>query len=586
MPTTPRTPAAPRESLWRSWPARIGLAVASVALAQWVELRLGADLTGISPLFFVAVVFSAFFGGWPAGLIATVLSAVCTAGVYFEQPSPSDGIGLDDVFRLIVFTAVALTVSWLQHINRQATREARAASEEAHAAREMADLARRQAEAANSAKDRFLNVLGHELRNPLNPVLALVTMRLQEHGGHADVEDEQLREDLEMIRRNVEVEARLIDDLLDSSRIRSGKLRLVRQGVNVLKLLGETVEAVRPAAEAAGVALEFRPAAASATAAAVIDGDPIRLRQVFWNLLNNAIKFTKKGAVAVSAHPTVGRRGVVVSVADDGPGIDPTLQNLIFEPFVQADRSDAYTSVEEAAGSSGSSGSSGSAGVSGDAAGGGGLGLGLSIVRGFVQAHGGTIGLRSVLGRGSVFRVKLPAAWIDRDEFSARHLAPVDVNADSDGLSPPHEERVLLRERRPMRVLLVEDHPDTARVTARLLKREGHAVAVAGSVAEGLAAADHQSFDLVISDIGLGDGNGCDLMRRLRDEHGLCGIAVSGYATDADVRRSRAAGFIVHLVKPVSLDTLCEHINSVADVIDDAEGIGELPASASHAVGG
>ena len=134
-----------------------------------------------------------------------------------------------------------------------------------------------------------------------------------------------------------------------------------------------------------------------------------------------------------------------------------------------------------------------------------------------------------------------------------------------------------------MRILLAEDHPDTAKVTARLLRREGHEVTVAGGLAEALAAADRDTFELVISDIGLGDGNGCDLMARLRDQHGLCGIAVSGYATDADVRRSRAAGFFAHLVKPVSLETLCEQINSVAEVIDDADGLGELPASASAA---
>ena len=595
------TPPTPRRSHWRSWLARVSLAVSAVALAQATEWSLGPKVTGVSPLFFVAVLLSAFFGGWQAGLIATLLSAICTAGIYFESPTPNDGIGADDAFRLAVFTAVALTVSWLQHINANATRDALAAGNEAHAAREMADAARRQAESANTAKDRFLNVLGHELRNPLNPVLAVVTMRLQGFDSEAHgAPDELLREDLEMIRRNVEVEARLIDDLLDSSRIRSGKLRLVRQGVNLLKLLGETVEAVRPAADAAGLSLEYRDPSPERLETAIIDGDPIRLRQVFWNLLNNAIKFTKAGGVVVTARPTVGRRGVVVSVGDSGSGVPRDLLGLIFEPFVQADRSDIYGTGRDASGDSGTV----------DAGGGGGLGLGLSIVRGFVTAHGGSIAVRSGVGRGSVFRVKLPAAWIDRraladrdgprddagplmaglmkdggaatpyrdsDDFHsvAAGRAGHDLVGESDG--PEHGEQVLLEERRPMRVLLVEDHPDTARVTARLLGREGHAVTVATSMAEALIAADRESFNLVVSDIGLGDGNGCDLMVRLRDEHGLCGIAVSGYATDADVRRSRASGFFVHLVKPVSLDTLCEQIQIVGEAIDGADGIGDFP---------
>ena len=328
--TPPMRPLFPdsRPGLWRTWFARLGIAVASVALAQWAEVVLGPEVTGVSPLFFVAVVFSAFFGGWQAGILATALAAVCTAGIYFDAPAPNDGIGPDDAFRLVVFTAVALTVSWLQHINRQATREALAATREAEAAREAADVARRQAEAANTAKDRFLNVLGHELRNPLNPVLALVTMRLGDAGhhngngqnGHAPAADaEQLREDLEMIRRNVEVEARLIDDLLDSGRIRSGKLRLVRQGVNVLKLLGETVEAVRPAAEAAGVSVTCHLPGRDA-ASPVVDGDPIRLRQVFWNLLNNAIKFTNAAATWPSA-PT--RRSAAAAWSSASPTTAP-----------------------------------------------------------------------------------------------------------------------------------------------------------------------------------------------------------------------------------------------------------------------
>ena len=552
--------------------ARYALAFASVAAALGIEAALGTTVTGVSPLFFVAVVFSSVVGGWGPGLLATILASACTAFVAVETTRVAEPVGIDDLFRLGVFASVALAVSWLQSRQQRATIDAGTATADAHAARRQADNARRQAEAANAAKDRFLNVLGHELRNPLNPVLSLVTMRLQDFDSGRIAEDgdpqavaERLRDDLELIRRNVEVEARLIDDLLDSSRIRSGKLRLVRQGTNLAKLVAETVEAVRPAATAAGLTLELRPTPGMDGHRPTVDGDPIRLRQVFWNLLNNAVKFTRRGGrVTVMLRPTLGRRGVVVTVADTGRGIDGDLVGVIFEPFVQAERVDAY--APENADDSDQRRQDDAA-TFGEA---GGLGLGLSLVRGFVTAHGGTVSVRSRPGKGSVFRVRLPAAWLGADE---RRDDEQDA-AEIAGMRPARGEA----QSRPVRVLLVEDHPDTARVTARLLRREGHDVVAASGVGDALAAADAERFDLVVSDIGLGDGNGWELMAQLRDRHGLSGIAVSGYATDADVRRSKASGFLAHLVKPLSLETLCEQIDKAAEALEDDEDEAAVPA--------
>lgn len=558
-------------SLWgtawrRRWLKGAACAIGSVTLAYWLTRLLGTLLEGgISPLFFIAVMVTAFVGGLTWGLVATLLATICTAA-FFMPAGAEFAVGWDDAVRVATFIGVAMLVSWLQSAREVTLRNLERAKDEAEAARA-------EAVAASGAKDRFLNILSHELRNPLNPIVAAVSLRLQDLAGRDDPHSRSLREDFELIRRNAEAEARLIDDLLDSGRIRTGKLRLLRAGVDLAQLAEDAIESARPNAASKGLELQLcvrRPRDGETWLTPIVDGDSVRLRQVLWNLLNNAIKFTPatpptpttattpSGGVRVTITPSVGRRGVVVAVGDSGVGIDADEQKSIFEPFTQA------------------------RGRDGDSAAAGGLGLGLSIARGLVAAHGGTLRLRSVVDRGSVFRLRLPAVWCNAAEVESRALPPLSKSDEIIPSSPPAADaptpakvakRTRSSSKQRLRILLVEDHADTARVTRRLLARRNWQTTWAASLAEALRVAEAGTFDLIISDIGLGDGSGCDLMTTLRERYPdrpLRAIAVSGYATPADIARSHAAGFDAHLVKPIAFETLCEQVERLTKQQDDA----------------
>jgi CheY-like chemotaxis protein len=242
-----------------------------------------------------------------------------------------------------------------------------------------------------------------------------------------------------------------------------------------------------------------------------VAADPARLRQIFWNLVKNAIRFTPRGGrISLRASiPAPGR--VAVEIVDTGMGIDPSDIPRIFQPFEQAGRRM------------------------------GGLGLGLSISSALVEAHGGRLTAQSEgLGRGATFRVELPLS-----------LSAPEPRLPSESTSPASEGP---RERR--RVLLVDDHADTLGAARDLLAELNCDVVSAASLREALAAAEAGPLDLVISDFGLADGSGLDLMRTLRDSYGLAGIAVTGYGMAEDVRRGREAGFVEHLVKPITLQRL------------------------------
>lgn len=362
------------------------------------------------------------------------------------------------------------------------------------------------AEAANRAKDQFLAVLSHELRTPLTPVLAS-TSSLQNGATSPD----EAKESLEMIRRNVELEARLIDDLLDLTRLSWGKLELRPQTIQVAQVLRHTIEICANDIAAKGLKLQVDLGQGHWW----LRADPQRLQQVFWNLLNNAAKFTPTGgqvAVRVAA-PCPDDECVTVEVADTGIGIAPDVLPRIFGAFEQGSR--LVTKQF------------------------GGLGLGLAITKAVVELHGGTITAHSEgLGRGATFRVVLPT------------VATPQETADAAAPEAPKTAG------RRARILLVEDHVDTAKVMSRILHAAGHTVRVADSVHSGLRAATEEPFDLVLSDLGLPDGSGLDLMRQLREMDGLKGIALSGFGMDEDIARSRSAGFSEHLTKPVSIDKL------------------------------
>ena len=313
---------------------------------------------------------------------------------------------------------------------------------------------------ASRAKDDFLAALSHELRTPLTPVL----MSAAASEGDMTLSPEQ-RAQFAMMRQNVELEARLIDDLLDLTRIARGKMELQPAAGDVHSLLSHTKQIIRSDAREKGVTVGFQLEASEH----VVVGDSARLHQVFWNLLKNATKFTPaSGDIIVrTSNPAAGRIRLVV--ADTGLGIDAAVLPSIFGASVQGNR--------QAAGATS------------------GLGLGLSICKTIVELHGGTIAAQSDgSGQGATFTLELRT---DSSVTAAVAVPPITTNSATYWL------------------LVVEDHEPTLKVLARLLRKQGHEVHTAGSVRAALALAATQLFDPVISDIGLPDGNGIDLMVQL-----------------------------------------------------------------------
>ena len=391
--------------------------------------------------------------------------------------------------------------------------------------------ARFETEQAVRTKDRFLSVVSHELRTPLNPVLAMVQV-LQER---ADLSPE-LCEAMGMIRRNLELEARLIDDLLDLSRIRRGRLELMHDLTDVHARIRNVLRLCEADARSGKMEVELHLDATSHQLLA----DPGRVQQVIWNLLKNAIKYTPSGgritvrtrnvtgiaefpmtllpsnqdsADNVHVRPRVhasDQRFIVVEVVDTGVGISPEDLTGIFDSF---ERLGADSPLFD------------------------GVGLGLTISRALVELHGGRIWAHSEgLGQGAVFTIALPLREVEERQ-KAVHRPP------STGHTPLPK----------CRILLVEDHPDTAKVMTYLLRSYGYAVTTATTVSAAIAAIKDATFDLLVSDIGLPDGTGLDVMNYLRQESQIPGIALSGFGMEEDVARSRSAGFSEHLVKPINL---------------------------------
>jgi len=364
------------------------------------------------------------------------------------------------------------------------------------------------ARAASEAKDRFLAVLSHELRTPLTPILlALGTVRERRTVPDA------LAPMLDMIQRNVELEARLVDDLLDVTRIIQNRLSITREIVDVHLVLHDVVDLCGPELGEAGLTARLELAAREHH----VHGDPVRLRQIFWNLLRNSIRHTPSGGRVTVRSVNESPHALKLVVSDTGAGISRPLLGRVFELFEQGE-DDRRRNL--------------------------GLGLGLAICKGVVEAHGGRIRAESEgRGRGATFTVTLGTAKPPRTPSSLPR--------------PEHHPPPT-----SLRVLLVEDNRDNAAAIAELLRVHGHSVQVADSVQQALRAGE-QDFDVLVSDIGLPDGSGQDLMRALRARRPVRGIAFSGYGAAEDVRRSAEAGFDRHLTKPIDPDQLLEAINTL-----------------------
>lgn len=366
---------------------------------------------------------------------------------------------------------------------------------------------------SSRAKDDFLAALSHELRTPLTPVLMAA----------AELERDpalpiKMRDQLAMMRRNIELEARLIDDLLDLTNISRGKLKIAPVSTDIHTLLQHTVDIVRgnDLGKLADIALVLEAERHDTLA------DPARLQQLFWNLLKNALKFTSPvGSVIVrTSNDTAGE--IHISVEDSGLGISAEALPRIFNAFEQGDQSGGQHRF-------------------------GGLGLGLAISQAIIQAHGGAILAKSAgLGLGATFTVILST------------VAP-DVAHEQVGASPVNPAR------RSLQILFVEDHEDSRTVLESLLTSGGHRVSAVGTAGAALALFAADQFDVVLSDLGLPDISGLELMRQIQQMRPVQAIALSGYGMEEDMRQSREAGFSAHLTKPINLDQLLRLLDEISE---------------------
>ncbi|MDB6137158.1 MAG: Two-component system, NtrC family, sensor kinase [Verrucomicrobiaceae bacterium] len=373
-----------------------------------------------------------------------------------------------------------------------------------------------QLQRANAAKDQFLAVLSHELRTPLTPVLAVVTERSEDGSLPEDV-----RRDFSLIRRNVELETHLINDLLDLTRIAQGKLEIHRVEVDLKEIIQHVVTMCRTVdTPTASLSVNFT------ASSSLVLGDAMRLTQVVWNLLQNAIKFTPPhGRIDIQLTNAAGVDGVttvVMEIRDTGAGIEASMISSIFDAFQQESREVTRQF--------------------------GGLGLGLAISKAIIGSHEGSLTASSPgKNQGATFRLELPGVV-------AAASPPAGVQSP---LPPPTATTGS-----GLCILLVEDHRDTREMMGRLLERRGHRVWLAAGVVEAAeTAVKIEHLDILISDLGLPDGTGADALQAVSRHHVVRAIALSGFGMEEDIRQSLKAGFAHHLIKPVPVARLLKVID-------------------------
>jgi CheY-like chemotaxis protein len=384
----------------------------------------------------------------------------------------------------------------------------------------------RDAERAGAVKDEFLATLSHELRTPLNAILGWSKILCMPGVNPVD-----FQRGLEVVERNARVQAQLIEDLLDMSRITSGKLRLDIRPVSPAAVIEAALETVRPLAQAKGVLLT----STLDEAAVAVNGDPNRLQQVVWNLLSNAIKFTEKpGRVQVSLR----RAGshVAIAVADTGLGIAPEFLPHVFDRFRQADSSSTRTA--------------------------GGLGLGLAIVKHLVELHGGTVQAQSPgRGAGTTFTIELPLV-----ATAAPVATPVERPRSRGRLGSGGEIKRL--DLTGVKVLVVDDNADARALIQRVLEACGANVVTAGTVSEAVLSVERARPHVLVSDVGMPEADGYELLRMVRGlgqsrGGGLPAIALTAFARSEDRTRALRAGFLHHIAKPVEPAELVATVASV-----------------------
>jgi signal transduction histidine kinase len=367
--------------------------------------------------------------------------------------------------------------------------------------------------AASRAKDDFLAMLSHELRTPLNPILLLASDAVENH----DLSP-RVRTDFDTIRKNVELEARLIDDLLDLTRVTRGKIILDKHFINLHTVLQDAAAQVREEMNQKQIVLTWQLNAPQHT----VYGDAVRLQQIFWNLLKNAVNCTPEGG-QITIETAVADNTLIAKVVDNGIGLTPQGLRGLFNAFA----------------------------TTGNARCSGGLGLGLVISQKLAQFHSGQIRATSEgPEKGATFMVELPLVrTTEKVEQKIIARPPKYLPA-----SAPAKKNVC--------ILLVEDHEPTRTSLAHLLANRYYEVITAGSIAEARILAGTRDFHLLISDIGLPDGSGYDLLTELKKSRPVKGIALTGYGMESDVARSQDAGFVTHLTKPVRIQSLEAALNA------------------------
>jgi signal transduction histidine kinase/CheY-like chemotaxis protein len=503
---------------------RYGSAVLSTGLVAWIRWMLDPVLDGhyLFALFYASLLFTAWYGGKGPSLLAILLGLLVANAFHRPPPGSATPFTSEYVIGVALYCLVGLLSIFFSESLRAARDRAESSAVEANRQkekleREIAERRRLEEELRQRAgelaeahrhKDEFLALLAHELRNPLAPVRSGLHILKQ-----LGISGTPLERVQEIMTRQVELLTRLVDDLLDVSRIAHGKIKLHKDKINLATVVQQAVETCRPLLEERRheliVTLPPQPMH--------LEADPTRLEQILINLLNNAAKYTPEGGrVWLIGSQEDGE--VVLRVRDTGQGIAPEMLARVFEPFQQADW------------------------VSGSP--GAGLGIGLTLVRRLTELHGGRVEAHSPgVGKGSEFVVCLPA------------LPPEEANKHQRG----EIESVTVPPKR--RILIVDDNEDGARSLAMLLRLQGHEVRVANDGPAALEVARSDPPDLILLDLGMPGMDGYEVARRLRQEPRLEGVvlaALTGWTQNEDRRRTLEGGFDAHLVKPISLEQLQE----------------------------